>query len=247
MNGEIVHVGTSGWHYDHWEGPFYPDGTSGNKQLDYYARQFNTVEINNTFYKLPEEKALKDWYEDTPNDFLFSIKASRYITHLKNLMDVEEPLDKFLKRIRGLKEKLGAILFQLPPRWNINLERFENFSNLIPEGLQIAVEFRNSTWHTEKIYKILKEKNIAFCIWELAGEQSPVMVTANFCYIRLHGPDGAYKGDYSDEILRGWAEKIEDWKVHGKEIYLYFDNDQMGFAPKNAKQIIKIIEDMEGG
>lgn len=235
------HIGTSGWHYDHWEEPFYPEGTSRKDQLPYYTNIFNTVEINNSFYQLPSEGTFENWYRSTPDHFIFSVKANRYITHMKNLMDVEEPLENFISGCKILKEKLGALLFQLPPQWNINLERFRKFADLLPDGYQIALEFRNESWFSEQIFEILREKNISFCIYELGEKESPILTTADFVYIRLHGPAGPYQGDYSEDSLKNWAEKIENWVSQDKEVYLYFDNDQKGYAPKNAQEIEQMI------
>lgn len=239
--GKNYHIGTSGWHYDHWEGPFYPEGTSKKDQLPYYTNIFNTVEINNSFYQLPSESTFENWYRATPDHFMFSVKANRYITHIKNLMDVEEPLENFISRCKILNEKMGAILFQLPPQWNINLERFRKFADLLPDRYQIAVEFRNESWFSEEIYGILRGKNISFCIYELGEKESPVLTTADFVYIRLHGPAGPYQGDYSENSLKNWAQKIEQWVSEDKEVYLYFDNDQKGYAPKNAQEIIHML------
>jgi len=236
------HIGTSGWHYDHWEGPFYPEGTSKKERLCYYTSVFDTVEINNSFYQLPSENTFENWYQSTPDNFIFSVKANRYITHMKNLMDVEEPIDKFISRCKLLREKLGGMLFQLPPQWNIDVERFRKFADLLPNDLRITVEFRNETWFSEKIYEILRDENISFCIFELGEKESPILTTADFVYIRLHGPSGPYQGDYSKDSLKTWAVRINNWLSDDKEVYLYFDNDQKGYAPKNAQEIEQIIK-----
>jgi len=241
MNKEKIHIGTSGWHYEHWQDVFYPPGVSKREWLKFYAQIFHTVEINSTFYHIPKEKTLGNWYSHSPDDFIFSIKANKLITHIKKLKDIDEPLEEFLLRTRGLKGKLGAILFQLPPSLSLDLGRLREFATLIPKDLHAAVEFRDLTWHTDETCRILTEKNIAFCIFELAGKQSPLVTTADFVYIRLHGPAGAYQGDYSDEALQKWAERIIQWENKGKEVYFYFDNDEKGYAPKNATRLIELI------
>ena len=242
MHRERIHVGTSGWHYDHWQNVFYPPEVSKREWLNFYARIFHTVEINATFYHMPKEKTFSNWYSHTSDSFVFSVKANRLITHTKKLKDINAPLEEFLQKAKVLREKLGAILFQLPPSFSPDLERFKVFAATIPKDLQAAVEFRNFAWHTDATFKLLEENNIAFCVFELAGKQSPLIVTADFVYIRLHGPGDAYKGDYSDELLHTWAEKIIEWKNNGKEVYFYFDNDEKGYAPKNAGRLIELVK-----
>jgi len=202
--------------------------------MDFYAQRFDTVELNNSFYKMPSLKAFETWRDQTPAGFSFSVKAGRYITHMKKLKDPKEPIENFMDRLWGLKEKLGPILFQLPPGWNINVERFHEFLKVLPRGLRYTFEFRNASWYDERIYELLREFNCAFCIYELAGHTAPVIVTADFVYVRLHGPGGKYQGSYNDTTLGEWANRIHEWMNSGKDVYIYFDNDQEGFAAFNA-------------
>ena len=185
-----VRIGTSGWHYKHWCGPFYPEDLPPTKMLSYYLRHFDTVEINNSFYRLPTAECFCQWREATPAGFCFSVKASRFLTHFKKLKDPEQAVDKFLPRVAELKQKLGPILFQLPPRWPANPERLENLLAVLPRKLLYAFEFRDPRWHIPSIYEILRRHNAAFCIFDFAGFQSPLEITADFTYIRLHGPGG---------------------------------------------------------
>ena len=238
-----INIGTSGWHYKHWVGPFYPEKTDTNKMLEYYAQDFNTVEINNSFYQMPSARTLKTWVEITPDDFFFAVKASRYITHMKKLKDPEDPVKRFMKRAKFLGNKMGPILFQLPPRWKFNRERLASFLDPLPKGPRYAFEFRDETWFCDEAYQILRNHNAAFCIYQIAGRMSPKEVTADFVYVRLHGPgDNAYEGEYDKKVLAGWAGAFHKWRSSGKDVYCYFDNDQNGYAPKDAIKLKKMCE-----
>jgi uncharacterized protein YecE (DUF72 family) len=232
-----VHIGTSGWHYAHWRGPFYPNDLPPDKMLSWYAERFDTVEINNSFYRLPTTAALAAWYKDTPPGFCFVVKASRYITHNRKLKDPEDTVKKFMTQVRKLKDKLGPILFQLPPSWQVNVQRLNELLLKLPSKHHYAFEFRNPTWNTPPVYEVLRRHNAALCLFELAGFQSSPKLTANFAYVRLHGPGNAYQGDYSRSRLRTWAKRIKAWQQELEHIFIYFDNDQAGFAPKNALQL----------
>lgn len=237
-----VHIGTSGWHYNHWIGPFYPAEMRPPKMLRWYAERFDTVEINNSFYRLPAETAFETWCRETSPDFCFAVKASRYITHNRKLNDPESANEKFISLVERLGSRLGPILFQLPPSWKVNAERLDQFLSALPRTHRYVVEFRNPTWNVTPVYEVLRRHNAAFCIHELGGFQSPIEVTADFTYVRLHGPGSKYQGDYSDDILRIWAKRVEDWLRKLKHVFVYFDNDQAGFAPKNALQLKQMIE-----
>ena len=236
-----VHIGTSGWHYKHWKGPFYPADLPSTKWLRHYVERFDTVEINNSFYRLPAVSALELWCQQTPANFCFAIKASRYITHNRKLKDPRNAVDKFLVVIDKLERRLGPILFQLPPSWKVNAERLDQFLCGLPAGHRYVFEFRNPTWNTSEIYGILRSHNAGYCIYELAGFQSPLELTADFTYIRLHGPGNKYQGDYSESSLQGWADRIEKWRNELKHIFVYFDNDQAGFAAKNALELKAMV------
>ncbi len=232
-----VHIGTSGWHYKHWKGRFYPEKLPALKMLDYYRQHFDTVEINSSFYRLPPETALHEWAAATPPGFCFAAKGSRFLTHMKKLKDPEEGVAKFMERMELLGEKLGPIVFQLPPWWEVNAERLEAFLKVLPRGRRYAFELRNPTWHSAEVLGILKRHNAAFCIYDLAGYQSGFEVTADFTYVRLHGPGGAYQGSYSDEALREWAKRIRAWRRRLRAVYVYFDNDQDAYAAHNARAL----------
>lgn len=237
----IAYIGTSGWHYKHWKGPFYPENLKDAEQLAYFVTKLSTVEINNSFYRLPPVQTFSNWYADVPSDFKFAVKGSRFITHLKKLKVGQETINEFLGRAEHLKEKLGPILFQLPPKWNMNEQRLADFLKLLPKNHRFTFEFRNSSWYDDSVYTLLKKANCAFCIYELAGHQSPLMTTADFVYIRLHGPGDKYQGSYTDKQLSNWVSKCAAWRDEGKDVYVYFDNDQAGFAALNAQSMAKMI------
>jgi uncharacterized protein YecE (DUF72 family) len=197
--------------------------------------------LNNPFYHLPEANTFRNWKKNTPGEFVFAVKASRFITHMKKLKVDKESLDLFFSRAGKLKEKLGVVLFQLPPKWKINTERFEIFLSSLPKKFRYTFEFRDQTWYNEEVYNLLKKHNAAFCIYELAGHFSPEEVTADFIYIRLHGPGNKYQGNYSDAQLALWAAKIKKWNQQGKDVFIYFDNDQEGYAAFNAIKLRELL------
>jgi uncharacterized protein YecE (DUF72 family) len=230
-----IYIGTSGWNYRHWKGNFYPERIAAKNQLAYYQQYFDTVELNNSFYHLPLVTSVEGWYENVPRQFVFAVKASRFITHVKKLNVTEDVILELLQRMGHLKEKLGPVLFQLPPNWSCNPERLELLLKMLPEDQLYTFEFRNHDWYRDEIYRLLQNYNCAFCIYELAGHQSPGVVTADFVYIRLHGPGaGKYEGKYSVAQLDAWVKKCKAWRKEGKRVFLYFDNDQMGYAAMNA-------------
>lgn len=238
---KLIHIGTSGWHYQHWKGRFYPEDMPDQNMLKYYEKKFETAEINNTFYQLPKEKTLLRWRDTVPEDFIFSVKASRYITHMKKLKDPKEPVTNFLDRIKSLGHTLGPILFQLPPRWNCNPARLKSFLQVLPAHYRCTFEFRDQSWFDDQIYQALKDHNAAFCIYHLSGVLSPKEVTADFIYIRLHGPGGPYQGQYTDETLAKWGQIFDTWNKQGKEIYCYFDNDEAGYGAQDALRLQEIV------
>ena len=237
---ERIHIGTSGWHYSHWQGVFYPEEMAKKEFLKYYADHFQTVEINNSFYQLPKKETLTSWRNSVPSGFIFTVKASRYITHMKKLKDPSEPLHTLLETVEVLGDKLGPILFQLPPRWQFNPQRFDNFLDSLPANHRYAFEFRDPRWFNTSAYEMMSKHRAAFCIYELAGLLSPKEVTADFIYIRLHGPGKAYQGEYDTDALAGWAGAFYTWAKQGKEIFCYFDNDEAGYAAQDALRLQKM-------
>jgi uncharacterized protein YecE (DUF72 family) len=236
-----VYIGTSGWHYKHWLGTFYPEKTPASKMLAFYITQFDTVELNNSFYRLPSKVSMNAWHDNTPQNFLFAVKGSRFLTHMKKLKDARQGLERFLDAAEELKEKLGPILFQLPPNWEVNAERLDEFLSILPTYHRYAFEFRNPTWETEDIHNLLAGRNAGYCIYDLAGYQSPLRITTDFSYIRLHGPGGKYQGTYSDAALSIWADRVREWSHTLKSVYVYFDNDQAGFAAHDALRLKQLV------
>lgn len=214
--------------------------------LRYYLRHFDTVEVNNSFYRLPPPGTFSEWRAATPPNFCFAVKASRFLTHNKKLKDPENALENFLPRAEELQEKLGPILFQLPPKWRCNAERLETFLQALPRTHRYAFEFREPTWHCTEVLEILRKHNAAYCIYELAGFLTENEITADWTYIRLHGPGGKYQGSYSDDSLKIWARQILDWEKTLRAAYIYFDNDQAGYAAENARRLKCFVGEAAG-
>ena len=238
---ELLHIGTSGWHYKHWRGPFYPEDLPDEDLLKHYLKYFHTAETNNTFYQLPEKETFTRWRYSVPDSFIFSVKASRYITHMKKLKDPEQPLANFFTGIKELGEKLGPILFQLPPRWHLNIERLRGFLRALPEGHRYAFEFRDESWFEKQTEEALRDRGAAFCMYDFEHRESPHSVTTDFVYVRLHGPDGAYQGKYDDQTLKRWAKDLSSWVNDGKDVFCYFDNDEKGYAAQNALRLKELL------
>lgn len=237
-----LHIGTSGWHYKHWIGRYYPDDLKQRDMLGYYARDFDTVELNNTFYHLPKAESLDSWRDGTPREFEFAVKGSRFLTHMLKLKDPERGLHNFFERVDRLGPKLGPILWQLPPRWNVNYERLETFLGLLPRKHRYAFELRNESWMSDEILALLRKHDAAFCIYELAGYHTPIELTAGWTYIRLHGPTAfKYQGSYEERQLREWARRIESWSRKLRDVYVYFDNDDSAFAVDNARKLRELL------
>jgi len=237
----VIYIGTSGFHYAHWRGPFYPEKFPAARMLEFYAQHFDTVELNNTFYRLPVESGLEQWRASTPAGFRFAAKGSRYLTHMKKLTDTGPGIEKFFDRVDRLGKKLGPVVWQLPPWWEANAARLDAFLGALPPRHRYAFELRNPTWHNAEIYRILRRHNTAFCIFEIAGMFSGLELTANFTYVRLHGPEGAYQGKYSGRALREWAERALAWDRDLRAVYIYFDNDQAGYAAENALELKRLV------
>jgi len=236
-----IHIGTSGWHYPHWKGPFYPPQLVARRMLGFYAERFATVEINNSFYRLPAAETFARWRDAVSPGFVFAVKASRYLTHMKKLKEAAGALSELLDRAEVLDDRLGPLLFQLPPRWHSNPQRLAAFLEHMPPGFHCAFEFRDPSWFCDEVYQVLCDAGAAFCIFELAGEQSPLVITADWVYVRLHGPAGAYQGSYGDEALAAWAGRIRQWQSEGREVFFFFDNDQAGYAATDALRLNALI------
>jgi len=228
------YIGTSGWHYDHWRGRFYPEKLTKAKWLEFYAGHFATVELNNSFYRLPSEAAFAAWRDSSPADFTFAVKVSRFITHIKRLKDTGEAVEKFITRAIILGEKLGPLLYQLPPNMRRNDEVLESFLSILPQGMKHVFEFRHQSWLEEGVFQILHKYNVGFCIFDMPSVSCPLVATADFAYIRFHGSTGLYWSCYSDEELASWSKKLANLAENLEAIYIYFNNDAEAFAVRNA-------------
>ena len=240
-------VGTSGWNYKHWSnGVFYPEGLKAPGWLEFYARHFDTVEINNTFYGLAKKSVFESWREGTPPGFCFAVKVYRYVTHRKKLLDVEESLPPVLENAAGLGGKLGPLLFQLPPRWHYNGERLKalldymDWQRLLP-GARWALEVRDPSWYNQELFALLREHNVSLVLADQPGFAAEGPVTADFVFVRRHGPKQLYASNYTEELLRQDAQKIEGWNSEGKDVYIYFNNDAQGYAVRNAIRLKEIL------
>jgi uncharacterized protein YecE (DUF72 family) len=227
-------VGCSGWQYRHWRGNFYPAGLPQTRWFDHYASIFDTVEINNTFYRLPDASTFTAWAARAPAGFEFAVKASRFLTHMKKLKDPEEPLDRLFSRMRGLGRHQGPVLYQLPPGWTPDRERFEHFLHALPPLVPHVVEFRDPAWYADDILAMLERHRVALCLHDMPGSATGREIVGPLVYVRFHGASSKYGGSYSTARLEGWAEWLRARRREGRDVYAYFNNDIGGFAPRNA-------------
>jgi uncharacterized protein YecE (DUF72 family) len=237
-----LRIGCSGFLYDHWRKNFYPEDLSKNYWLEYYSKYFSTVELNVTFYKLPERETFSKWYASTPEGFVFSLKGSKFITHVKKIKDCAEPIDVFFSRASLLKEKLGIILWQFPPTFSLDIERLEEFLELLePYDMRNTFEFRNKTWIRKGVVDLLKKKNVAFCMADWPDFLDKLPLTADFVYMRRHGEEGNYATSYSKEFLKRDSKRIKAYLRQKKDVFMYFNNDAFGYAPKNALELATLM------
>ena len=235
-----VRVGTSGWVYNHWREVFYPRELRQADWFGYYAREFDTVEINYSFYRLPSAATFDRWREQAPPGFLYAVKASRFLTHLKKLKEPEEPLQRFFERASRLGTTLGPVLYQLPPRWHVNLARFEHFLAVLPQGYAHVVEFRDASWLIEDVFQLMERYGVAHCIHDMRPLRVPLRITAPPVYIRFHG-DPAHGGDYQLATLEACARRIDDWRGQRLDVFVYFNNDIHGYALEDAKTLRRLL------
>ncbi len=234
-----THVGTSGWSYDHWEHVLYPAGTPARNRLGYFVQQFETVELNASFYRWPRDPSFASWRRRLPEGFVFSVKAPRGLTHAKRLYAPEAWIGRITSAWHELGDKRGVLLVQLAPGMERDDGRLAYFLDLLPGWMKVAVEFRHHSWHDEAVYELLERHQTAYCI--MSGAELPCVLraTAPFVYIRMHGPDHRhlYGGSYSEQDLRWWADRIAEWETAGKEVFVYFNNDGGGNAVRNAQTL----------
>lgn len=236
-------IGCSGFMYDAWKGIFYPAALPQKRWFSFYVEKFNTVELNVTFYRLLKKEAFEKWYKETPADFAFTLKGSRFITHIKKLKDVELPLATFFNITAPLMEKLKVVLWQLPPNLKANLKVLESFIETIKSyPVRHAFEFRHNSWVNKKVLKLLLSSNIAVCMADWPPFINDLPLTADFVYIRRHGEGGSCSTCYTTAQLKKDAKRIKAYIRQGKDVYIYFNNDAFGYAPKNALELKSILE-----
>lgn len=234
-----VVVGTSGWSYDHWSGLFYPEGLPRARWFDYYVERFSSVEVNYSFYRLPSERTISSWSDRTPASFTFALKGSRLITHQLRLRNCEEALTRFHERVLGLGDRLGVILWQLPPDLTRDSPLLDDFLGVLPPDVPVAVEFRHDSWHHSSTHAVL-ERHDAALVWVSAESMSADLTkTAGFVYARFHGLGGGYAHDYTPEQLAHWVERLK-----GEDGFAYFNNDADGRAPANAALLARLLADV---
>jgi len=235
-----LRVGTSGYQYNHWRGVFYPEKLAKKHWFEHYARHFDTVEINNTFYNLPETGTFERWREQTPEGFVYALKYSRFGTHIKRLKDPEQHVGLFVERARHLGSHLGPILVQLPPNWHLSLERLEGFLAALPREHRWALELRDPSWFDESVYALLRRHRAALCIHDMIDDH-PREQTAEWSYLRFHGPRGDYAGSYTPQALSAAARRIRGQLEQGADVYVYFNNDAEGHALANARDLRRYV------
>jgi len=241
-NGRKILIGTSGWSYKSWRGPFFPEKLPARLHLEHYAEHFSTTELNGVFYRTPTVEAVRAWAKRTPDNFVFAWKASKFITHWKRLNDTSRnSLALMETRLRLLGGKAGPVLFQLPPQFSKNRERLASFLKLLSRKRRYAFEFRHPSWYEDDILDLLRDNDIALCISDHHDAPSPWVATAAHVYIRGHGPQGTYRGRYATRTLEKWSRWIQDRRRRGDEVHVYFDNDQKSAAPKDAERLMALL------
>jgi uncharacterized protein YecE (DUF72 family) len=237
-----IYIGTSGWSYKSWDRAFYPSDLPKNRQFEFYASQFSSVEINATFYRLPTLKMVRGWRDKAPGGFVFAVKGSRFITHMKRLANLDGAVRKYFARIRVLQSRIDVVLWQLPPNFHQNVERLEKFLRRLPKAYRHAVEFRHMSWIDESVFELLRRYNTAHVSVSSLGMPMNLTVTSNIVYVRFHGMEGGAAHDYQRDELQPWARHIKDQAADGKTVYAYFNNDANVRAPKNARLLIEMTE-----
>jgi len=239
-----IHVGCSGWVYKHWRGILYPDGLPQKRWFERYSQEFDTVEINASFYRLPLASTFEAWRGKAPPGFRYAIKVNRFITHLKKLRDCEEATEQFIALARPLGETLGPLLYQLPPSLKPDLARLEDFLNLLPNDLTHVFEFRNKDWYLPETYALLDRYGASFCVHDMHGSKTERIAVGRTAYVRFHGAEGKYWGRYSDADLLSWTDWIMEQARGGKSCWCYFNNDIHGHAIHDAQTLKSMVRQM---
>ena len=235
-------IGTSGWQYADWRGRFYPSGVAQARWLEYYAARFRTVEVNNAFYRLPEASTFEGWRDRTPDDFIVTVKASRYLTHIRRLKDPAEPVDRLMSRAGHLGTKLGPVLLQLPANFAIDLDALAETLGHFPRGTRIAFEPRHPSWYTDETADLLARNGAAFCLTDAPGRRAPIWRTSDWGYLRFHEGRAAPAPCYGRTALRSWAARLADRWSSSDDVYVYFNNDRGGCAVRDAHRFALAVE-----
>jgi uncharacterized protein YecE (DUF72 family) len=239
-----VHIGTSGWTYDHWAGRFYPDGLARARWRDYYTEQFETVELNASFYRWPGIRPFEGWSRSLPPGFTMSVKASRWLSHGRRLNDPEGAwAERLTAAVRALGDHAGVVLVQLPGDLQRDDERLDAFLSWMPRDVPVAMELRHPSWDDDAVATLLEKHGSAYVVTHGTGLHTVLRSTAPFVYCRWHGPTDRplYAGRYSSDALESWAERIQQWRAEGREVWGYFDNDGSGYAPENARELLGLL------
>ena len=238
-----VHIGTSGWSYDHWDGVLYPPGTPARDRLAHYVRSFGTVELNASFYRWPRDTSFASWRRRLPEGFALSVKAPRGLTHAKRLYAPETWLPRLTSAWHELGNRRAVLLLQLHPAHERDDARLEYLLARLPEWMRVAVEFRHPSWHDDAVFALLERHGAAYCVMSGAGLPCVLRATAPFVYVRLHGPDQGhlYAGSYPDSDLGWWADRVREWEAQGRDVFLYFNNDGGGNAVRNAEGLRRML------
>ena len=238
---ERIRVGCSGWNYRHWRALFYPEGLPQRSWFAFYAEHFDTVEINNSFYRLPTAETFEKWRAAAPPGFCYAVKANRFLTQAKKLKDCEEPLQRMMAPFRALGDRLGPILYQLPPNLRLNLERLEDFLKLLPGDVANVFEFREPSWYVPQTFALLDCYGASFCVHDMKGSASERIAVGPIAYVRFHGAAGKYWGRYRDEALLSWADWLAEQAKAGRPAFAYFNNDIHAHAIHDARTLKAMV------
>jgi uncharacterized protein YecE (DUF72 family) len=232
-----VRVGCSGWQYKHWRGDFYPADLPTSRWFHWYAQTFDTVEINNSFYRWPDPETFDKWREQAPRRFIYAVKAARFLTHMKKLKDPDEPVRRTFENASHLGLHLGPVLYQLPPRWPVNIDRLQAFLKTLPKGRLHTIEFREPSWYSDDVFDLLRKYRVALCLHDMQGSATGKMAIGPFIYVRFHFGTQRYGGAYEDGRLNEWAVWLSECAQRGMNVFAYFNNDVGGHAPRDAVRL----------
>jgi len=249
-----IRIGCSGWLYKHWRGNFYPTNLAQSRWFDHYAQAFDTVEINNSFYRLPTSETFAKWRDQAPSDFQYAVKASRFLTHLRKLKEPTDPLVRFFKNAKELGSTLGAVLYQLPPNFKINVDRLTEFLEAIPVAARAAgfrcpchvIEFRDASWYDDRVFALLERHRVVLCLHDMQGSATERIVAGPAVYVRFHFGTSKYGGRYEERRLDDWAAWLVARARDRLNVFAYFNNDTGGHAPRDAVRLRTRIHERLG-